>query len=186
MNTPGPTGGVHIDLAEGPGSSLADLLCELNAHYADAGVATAPREAVHAHLRDHLLAPGSPVRLLVASDGAGTALGFAAIVLMHSLVDPSPEHRRQCLLKELFVSANARGQGIGRQLVAWVAGDAAEQGCGRMDWNVKDSNHAGIAFYESLGAVRVADRLSYRLTRGAMDRLAVPQAPLPTSPHPAP
>ena len=43
-----------------------------------------------------------------------------------------------------------------------------------MDWNVKAGNHAGIAFYESLGAVRVADRLSYRLTREAMDQLAGP------------
>lgn len=163
---------VQIALATGAGAALVDLLCELNAYYADAGVATAPREAVHAHLRDHLLAPGSPVRLVVASDAAGTALGLAAIVLLPSLVDPSPEHRRQCLLKELFVSAHARGQGIGRLLMAWVTQHAAGEGCGRMDWNVKDSNHAGIAFYKSLGAVQVADRLSFRLTREAMDQLA--------------
>lgn len=178
---------VQIALATGADAALVDLLCELNAYYADAGVATAPREAVHAHLRDHLLAPGSCVRLVVASDAAGRALGFAATVLVHSLVDPSPEHRRQCLLKELFVAAQARGQGIGRQLMAWVAQYAADQGCGRMDWNVKDSNHAGIAFYEGLGAVRVADRLSYRLTRGAMEQLAAaPRARPPTSPHPVP
>lgn len=177
---------LHITPAGNPHASLTDLLCELNAYYADAGVATAPRAAVHAHLRDHLLAPGSPVRLVVASDGSGAALGLAATVPMPSLVDPSPEHRRQCLLKELFVSAHARGQGIGRLLVAWVAQHAADEGCGRMDWNVKESNHAGIAFYEGLGAVRVADRLSYRLTREAMDRLVAPPATPPTSPRPAP
>jgi GNAT superfamily N-acetyltransferase len=176
----------QIALATSASAALVDLLCELNAYYADAGVATAPRDAVQAHLRDHLLAPGSSVHLVVASDGEGTALGFAAAVLLHSLVDPSPEHRRQCLLKELFVSAHARGQGIGRQLVAWVARYAADAGCGRMDWNVKASNHAGIAFYEGLGAVRVADRLSYRLTREALDRLAALPAVPPTSPRPAP
>lgn len=111
---------VHIALAERSAhTSLTDLLCELNAYYADAGVATAPREAVHAHLRDHLLAPGSAVRLAVASDAAGKAMGFAATVFVHSLVDPSPEHRLQCMVKELFVSAQARGQGIGRELMAW-------------------------------------------------------------------
>lgn len=101
-------------------------------------------------------------------------MGFAAIVFLHSIVDPSPGHRLQCMVKELFVSANARGKGIGRLLMAWVARHAAQKGCGRMDWNVKAGNHAGIAFYESLGAVLVADRLSYRLTREAMDRLACP------------
>ncbi len=170
-----PAPALHIALADHSAhASLTDLLCELNAYYADAGVAPAPREAVHAHLRDHLLAPGSTVRLVVASDSTGKALGFAAIVFLHSLVDPSPEHRLQCMVKELFVSAQARGKGIGRLLMAWVARHAAQEGCGRMDWNVKESNHAGIAFYEGLGAVHVADRLSYRLTREAMVRLAGP------------
>ncbi len=164
---------MHIALADSAHTSLTDLLCELNAYYADAGVPTAPREAVHAHLRDRLLAPDSPVRLVVASDGAGNAMGLAAIVLLHSLVDPSPEQQLQCMVKELFVSAQARGQGIGQALMAWVARYAASEGCGRMDWNVKASNTSGIAFYESLGAVRVADRLSYRLTREAMAKLAV-------------
>lgn len=175
---------LHIALADGPHASLTDLLCELNAHYADAGVSAAGRETVHTHLRDHLLAPGSPVRLVVASDSTGKAVGFAAIVLLHSLVDPSPEHRRQCLVKELYVSAKTRGQGIGQALMAWVAQYAASEGCGRMDWNVKESNHGGIAFYESLGAVRVADRLSYRLTREAMDRLGAATHPLLASPRP--
>lgn len=170
--SPGPA--LHIARADSPHASLTDLLCQLNAYYADAGVATASREAVHAHLRDHLLAPGSTVRLVVASDAAGKAQGFAAFVFLPSLVDPSPDHRLQCMVKELFVSASARGQGTGHALMAWVARHAASEGCGRMDWNVKESNTSGIAFYESLGAVRVADRLSYRLTREAMDRLAGP------------
>lgn len=169
-----PPPALHIALADSPHASLTDLLCELNAYYADASVATAAREAVHAHLCNHLLAPGSTVRLVVATDATGNALGLAAIVLLHSLVDPGAEHRLQCMVKELFVSAQARGQGIGRALMAWVARHAASEGCGRMDWNVKAGNHAGIAFYESLGAVHVADRLSYRLTREAMERLAGP------------
>jgi ribosomal protein S18 acetylase RimI-like enzyme len=177
---------VRIALAGEASIALTDLLCELNAYYADEGIATAPLEAVHAHLRDHLLAPGAPSRLVVASDAAGTALGLAAIVLLDSLVDPAPGHRRQCMVKELFVSERSRGQGIGRALMAWVAGYAAAQGCGRMDWNVMDSNAQGIAFYEGLGARRVSSRLSYRLNREAMERLAVPQAPLATSPHAAP
>jgi len=72
-------------------------------------------------------------------------------------------HRRQCMMKELFVRADSRGRGVGRALMAWIARDAAGQGCGRIDWHVKASNEAGIRFYAGLGAQRVADRLSYRL-----------------------
>ena len=141
--------------------SLIDLLCELYRYYHDGA------EVARADVRDHLLhgilAPDSPVRLVVAEDGSGTVVGFAAVMLMVSLVDPTPAHRRQCMMKELFVRADSRGRGVGRALMAWIARDAAEQGCGRIDWHVKASNEAGIRFYASLGAQCVADRLSYRL-----------------------
>jgi ribosomal protein S18 acetylase RimI-like enzyme len=42
-----------------------------------------------------------------------------------------------------------------------------------MDWPVKASNARGIAFYESLGAERVVERLSYRLNEAALQRLAM-------------
>jgi len=41
-----------------------------------------------------------------------------------------------------------------------------------MDWNVKSSNLRGIAFYRSLGGNPVEDRLSFRLSRSALEALA--------------
>jgi ribosomal protein S18 acetylase RimI-like enzyme len=108
-------------------------------------------------VRDHLL------RNLLAADASRSVVGFAAVMLVYSLVDPTPAHRRRCMMKELFVRADSRGRGVGLALMAWVARDAAEQGCGRIDWHVKASNEAGIGFYAGLGARRVEDRLSYRL-----------------------
>ena len=140
--------------------SLIDLLCELYRYYHDKEVA---RADVRDHLLRNLLAPDSPLRLVVAQDASGTVVGFAAVALVYSLVDPTPAHRRQCMMKELFVRAESRGRGVGRALMVWVARDAAEQGCGRIDWHVKASNEAGIRFYAGLGAQRVEDRLSYRL-----------------------
>ena len=64
------------------------------------------------------------------------------------------------------------GAGVGRALMAWLARHAADQGCHRIDWPVKATNLRGIAFYEGLGARRVADRLSYRLVGPALGRLA--------------
>ena len=150
--------------------SLVDLLCELHAHYNQPPTAT--RDAVRHHLQDNLLSPSCGMHLLVASDSAGMVVGLAALVLMHSLVEPGPDQRRQCLLKELFVRAHARGQGVGEALVRRAAEFALYSGCGRMDWNVKASNLRGIAFYEALGGRRVEDRLSFRWPLEALSRLA--------------
>ena len=59
----------------------------------------------------------------------------------------------------------------------WVAAYAIEHGCGRLDWNVRAGNQKGLAFYERLGGTRVADRLSYRMSRAALRRLAMPPDP---------
>ena len=56
--------------------------------------------------------------------------------------------------------------------MSWVARYAVENGCCRIDWPVKASNTRGIAFYESLGAARVLERLSYRLCEPELSRLA--------------
>lgn len=150
--------------------SLLDLLCELYAHYNTAP--SVAREVVRAHLLDNLLALDSPLRLVVASDTNGRVTGLAAIALLYSLVDPTPEKRRQCLVKELFVLSSERGHGIGRSLMAWVARHAVENGCCRIDWPVNAANRDGISFYESLGAEHVVERLSYRLSGTNLVRVA--------------
>ncbi|MEO5685867.1 MAG: GNAT family N-acetyltransferase [Burkholderiaceae bacterium] len=127
---------------------------------------------VRSNLLDNLLAAGSPVRLVVAVDDAGEAIGFAAIALFHSLVDPAPQRRGQMLLKELYVRQSHQGQGVGRALMAWVARHAIERGCARLDWNVSASNRQGLAFYRSLGALHVAGRLNFRLGGEYLARLA--------------
>ena len=150
--------------------SLVDLLCELYAHYNHE--ATVSRDVVRVHLRENLLAVNSPLRLVVASRTSRDVVGFAAVALLYSLVDPTPENRRQCLLKELYVRSAERSQGVGKALLAWVARYAVESGCCRIDWPVRSSNRAGIHFYERLGAEAVAERLSYRFSRSNLVRLA--------------
>jgi GNAT superfamily N-acetyltransferase len=162
---------MHTGLAsEEHHESLADLLCEVHAYYNDG--ASASRELVRSYLVDTLLAPESPLKLVVAGPGAGEVAGFAAISLTYSLVEPSTERRRHCWLKELYVRSGSRGAGVGRALMSWVARYAVDNGCGRIDWPVKASNARGIAFYERLGAMRVVERLSYRLSEPGLSRLA--------------
>ena len=150
--------------------SLVDLLCEMHAFYNEG--TTPSRTAVQDHLRRNLLSATSPVRLVVATTDGRDMLGFAATALFHSLVEFEPAKSGQCLVKELYVRSSARSQGVGKAIMVWVAQYAADNGCSRIDWNVKASNHAGLRFYERLGAERVTDRLSYRLSGKALEQLA--------------
>ncbi len=163
-----PIGLVTADQHE----SLVDLLLEAHVHHR--AIPGPDRAAVRTHLHDALLAPGSPVRLLVAGDGSDVA-GVAALVLQPSVVEPTGSDRWQCQLKELYVARARRGRGIGEALVRATARFALDHGCGRVDWNVQAANAAGIRFYERLGGVRVGDRRAYRLSGVALEDLAEAQ-----------
>ena len=154
-------------------STLTDLLVELYAYY-NGESGTIARDVVEEHLHENLLSPGSPLRLVVASHPERGVVGFAAVAVLYSLVDPTPPNRKQCLLKELYVRSAERGHGVGQRLMLWVGEYAVAQGCCRIDWNVKASNHRGIAFYESLGAEQVEDRLSLRVTGAKIAQLPRP------------
>lgn len=156
--------------------SLIDLLCELHGFYNEG--AKPARAEVKEHLLHNLLAPGSPQRLMVVCAQDGAVAGLAALTLVFSLVEFTPGKRRQCQLKELYVRSSQRGKGLGEMLMSGVARFALEHGCARLDWPVKATNARGIAFYESLGAELVADRLSYRLGEAQLRQLALgPVAP---------
>jgi GNAT superfamily N-acetyltransferase len=150
--------------------SLVELLCELHTYYNEGS--SVPNEMVRSHLVDNLLGPDSPLRLVVAYEEFGQVLGFAAISLTYSLVEPSPEQRRHCQLKELYVRSSARSRGVGKAIMSWVAQYAADRGCRRIDWPVKATNARGISFYKALGAQQVVERLSFRLCEPSLSELA--------------
>jgi GNAT superfamily N-acetyltransferase len=162
---------MHIDfVVENQHEALIDLMHEMCVFYSDAQPVAV--EDVRSNLVDNLLAPNSPVELVVAADDEGAVVGFAAIALFHSLVDPSPRRRGQMLLKELYVRQAVQGRGIGKSLMAWVARHALERGCARVDWHVSATNKPALAFYRSLNAQHVAGRLNYRLGGEYLARLA--------------
>ncbi|WP_373976659.1 GNAT family N-acetyltransferase [Chitinibacter sp. SCUT-21] len=157
-------------ISENQYESLIDLLLELHSYYNENSAPN--RRVVREHLLNNILAPTSPLQLVVAINGDGVVVGFAAISLTYSLVEPSPEKNRQVQLKELFVHSTQRGHGIGKAILAWIARYAIDSGCCRIDWPVKHNNIAGISFYESLGAELVVERLSYRLSGTSLKKLA--------------
>jgi GNAT superfamily N-acetyltransferase len=162
---------MRVDLVSQPQhESLVSLLRELHTYYNEGS--SVPHEMVLAHLLENLLGADSPLHLVVAYEDDGQVLGFAAISLTYSLVDPMPEQRRHCQLKELYVRSSARSLGVGKAIMSWVARYAADNGCRRIDWPVKATNARGIAFYKGLGAQQVVERLSFRLSEPSLGELA--------------
>src|SRR4051794_19256520 len=75
-------------------------------------------------------------------------------------------------LEDLFVLPHARRGGIGRAMFGYLAAEAARRGCGRMEWAVLDWNRLAIDFYDKLGARRMREWLTYRLTAGQLREIA--------------
>lgn len=85
---------------------------------------------------------------LVAQSESSNLLGYAVTVTVPFTYDLRPN----LLLKELYVTPDARGEGVGRALMDAVQALAAETGSGRIKWDVLRTNHPAKAFYDGLGA----------------------------------
>jgi len=75
-------------------------------------------------------------------------------------------------LEDIFVRPAARGSGVGRQILAFLARRAIEHDCARMEWSVLNWNEPAIHFYEKLLAEPVHDWTVFRLSKDKMAQLA--------------
>jgi GNAT superfamily N-acetyltransferase len=110
----------------------------------------------------------SPYAEVVFACLDGTPVGFALFFHNFSTFLGRPG----IYLEDLYVRPEARGLGIGKRLLAWLARTALERGCARLDWAVLDWNEPSIGFYRSLGAVALDEWITYRLAGDALERLA--------------
>ena len=74
-------------------------------------------------------------------------------------------------LEDLYVKPEARGQGIGKEMLSRLAAIAVERGCGRLEWWCLDWNKPSIDFYLSLDAEPMKDWTVYRLAGDALETL---------------
>jgi GNAT superfamily N-acetyltransferase len=98
----------------------------------------------------------------------GVPLGFALFFHNFSTFLGKPG----IYLEDLFVRPEARGLGLGRRLLAWLARTTLERGGARLDWAVLDWNEPSIGFYRSLGAVPLDDWTTFRMSGAALQALA--------------
>jgi len=103
----------------------------------------------------------------------GTPVGFALFFHNFSTFLGRPG----IYLEDLYVLPEARGLGIGKRLLAWLARTALERGCARLDWAVLEWNQSAIDFYERLGAHRAGGWFTYRISGEGLARFADEVAP---------
>jgi len=80
--------------------------------------------------------------------------------------------RRGIYLEDLFILPEYRRQGIGKQLLIYLAKLAVSRQAGRLEWSVLDWNESAIAFYQSMGAAVLPDWRICRVTGNNLITLA--------------
>ena len=96
---------------------------------------------------ERLLEQPDTAFLLAAPHEDAPPSGVAQVRFRHGLWFAAED----CLLEDLFVRDDARGQGVGRALVQATIDLARERGCRRVELDVNDANPPAVALYESLG-----------------------------------
>jgi GNAT superfamily N-acetyltransferase len=123
--------------------------------------------ACEAELREALFGERRYAEVVFACAG-GKPVGFALFFHNFSTFKGRPG----IYLEDLFVLPEARGRGIGRRLLVYLARTAVERRCARLEWAVLDWNEPSIRFYRSLGAVPMDEWTLFRLTGDALALLA--------------
>lgn len=75
-------------------------------------------------------------------------------------------------LEDLYVKPRARGNGIGKKMLRFLANLAIERNCGRLEWWVLDWNEDAIGFYKRLGAQPMNEWTVYCVTGKSLIDLA--------------
>ena len=144
---------------------LARVCHEVDLHYW--GEAAPERAVLRAQVLGTVLGSKASCDIAVAVR-EGRVLGLATFAVLY----PAPELGGNLFMKDLFTVGEARSQGVGRAIMAYLAQLAVARGCNRFDWTTEAGNSGALAFYTRLGADRVQDRVYFRLDGEALRNLA--------------
>ena len=141
---------------------LAVLLSDMQAHY---GSPDPPGGA--AEMARLLTRSGErlPFALLAERDGATFGLATLNPVLFGGAF------QWMLFLKDLYVTRQARGLGIGRALLTAMARIAVDENYCRIDWTTDAANQGAQRLYDRLGVSR-HDKIFYRLSGDDLKKFA--------------
>jgi ribosomal protein S18 acetylase RimI-like enzyme len=141
---------------------LARLLSDMQAHYRSPDPPGGALQMAHLLTRDgeHL-----PFTLLAERNGVVLGLATLTPVLFGGA------YQWELFLKDLYVTEQARGLGIGRALLVAMARIALEQDYCRIDWTTDVTNEGAQRLYDRLGVPRHG-KVFYRLSGDDLRKLA--------------
>jgi GNAT superfamily N-acetyltransferase len=96
-------------------------------------------------------------RLRRAEDVFGCAArldGGPVVGIAHYLFQANPWAARSCYLQDLFVGEPARGRGVGRSLIEYVAQVARDHGAARLYWLTQQDNERARLLYDKVAVSR--------------------------------
>jgi GNAT superfamily N-acetyltransferase len=125
---------------------LSELLAMMRA-YCDF-YETSPRDDRLVALSRALLDDPGEGQQLIARDADGLAVGFATIYWLWSTTTAE----RIGLMNDLFVKPDARGRGVGRQLIESCRAACRSRGVGKLTWATAPDNTTAQRLYDSTGA----------------------------------
>lgn len=135
--------------------AIAALCEEIDRHYDSC--TPEPYETRMRRVRDALFGEPPAAYAMLAWDGDGL-VGMAA----YSFLWPGIDLTRTLYLKELYVTRERRGTGVGSALMAALFETATEHGCARVEWTTDSDNESARRFYARLGDHRLPTKLHYR------------------------
>lgn len=109
-----------------------------------------PDDALLALSRALVADPAREGVQLIARDDEGAALGFATIYWMWS----TSRAARIGEMNDLFVTAQARGKGVGSALINACLERVRERGAVTLQWQTAPDNHSAQRLYERIGGIR--------------------------------
>ncbi|MEP6938644.1 MAG: GNAT family N-acetyltransferase [Rudaea sp.] len=145
------------DVAAGDFAAWKPLWDGYNAFYGRSGPTALPGE-ITATTWSRFLDPHEPMHALLA-ERSGRLLGIAHYIFHRSTIHVRPT----CYLQDLFTSADARGQRVGRTLIETVYARAAQAGSARVYWLTHESNANAMHLYD-----RIAEKSGFLVYRQSL------------------
>jgi GNAT superfamily N-acetyltransferase len=132
---------------------LARLLSDMQAHYKSPDPPGGAQEMARLLTRE-----GERLPFALLGEHQGAVVGFATLSPMLY----GGAYQWMLFLKDLYVTEQARGFGVGRALLVAMAGIAVDEDYCRIDWTTEGTNTGAQRLYDGLGVPR-QDKRFYRL-----------------------